>query len=176
MSTKKSTAPAAPPAPATGQRVDIKPIVAEAMNGVPANLREPLDKVVLSGMRIMFDQASHKMLLDELDKPGPLATRISNGIIALVYMLWEKSNKTIPPQIIVPATLILTLRAFEFLQESQDPEATAQVLGEAVDQAVTGVMERFNAGPDKIKQAFGGAAPQPGAQPQGGMLSAAKGQ
>jgi hypothetical protein len=162
--------PQATPAADNGA-VDVDQIVATARKDIPANLQPVFDKIVLSGMRIMFDKSSHKLMLDELEQPGPLAQRLSNGTIKLMYMLWQQSNKTIPPQLMVPATLVLTLRAFQFLQESQDPEATKEVLGQAVELAVNGVIERF-------KPAGGEQAPAPGAQdapPQGGMLDAAIG-
>lgn len=181
MSTKQSTQLAkgqAPKKPA-GQ-VDVEKIIAEARNKIPPQLREMFDKVVLSGERIMFDKGSYHMTEEMLAKPGPLAKRISDGIVTLVYMLWTKSNKTIPPQLIVPATLVLALRAFQFLQESKDPEATADVLGEAVADSVQGVMDRFGATQDKIPalvRGQGGQAGQaaPAAPEQGGLLAAATG-
>lgn len=174
---KKNRKPLAKPAPkkSTGP-VDVKPIIAKARADIPPQLAEMFDKVVLSGMRIMFDKQSHGMTMEMLDKPGPLAKRIADGIITLIYMLWEKSNKTIPPQLIVPATLVLTLRAFEFLQQSKDPEATTEVLGEAVADAVQGVMDRFGATQDKIPALLKGQQGQGGTQPEpGGLLAAATG-
>lgn len=168
----KGPAPKKPAGP-----VDVAPIIAKARADIPPQQLEMFDKVVLSGMRIMFDKQSHGMTLEMLDKPGPLATRIANGIITLVYMLWEKSNKTIPPQLIVPATVVLTLRAFEFLQQSKDPEATTDVMGEAVADAVQGVMDRFGATQDKIPALVKGQQGQAGTQPEQptGLLAAATG-
>lgn len=151
--------------------VDVQKLIDAAYQDIPQNLREPLDRIVLSGMRIMFDKSSHEMMLAELDKPGPLDERLSNGMISLVYMLWEKSNKTIPPQLVVPATLILTLHAFEFLQKTEEPDATKEVLGSAVQMAVQGVMDRFGADEatlQKMAQEKGG---QPGAAPAGPSLA-----
>lgn len=167
----------------TGGAVDVKAAIAEARAKIPAQLQPIFDKVVLSGMRIMFDKSSHEMTLAELDQPGPLAQRIANGIIKLMFMLWQQSNKTIPPQLMIPATLVLTLRAFEFLQLAKDPEATKEVLGQAVELAVTGVLERFKTGNEGEAAAVGqpgqpaapaapaGAAPAGG----GGMLGSVMG-
>lgn len=143
---QKNTTPQ--PRPAAGA-IEVGPIIAKARSGLPANLQGVYDKAVLSGMRIMFDKASFQMTMDELKQPGPLATRIANGVIKLVYLLWTQSNKTLPPQIIVPVTLTLALKAFEFMQMVQDPEATKEVLGDATHQAVQGVMDRF--GVDEAK-------------------------
>lgn len=143
--------------------VDVDAIINKTRSGIPPQLQTVFDKVVLSGMRIMFDPQSHKMMLDQLNQPGPMDKRISDGIISLMYMLWTKSNHGIPPQLIVPATLVLTLRAFQFLQQSHDPEATPAVMGEAVAQAVQGVMDRFGATEDKLPQLVKGQGAQPGA-------------
>jgi hypothetical protein len=132
--------------------VDVDPIIDNVLSKIPQELQEPFSKIILSGMRVMFDQATHKMLLDELNKPGALDDRISNGIITLIYLLWERSNKTMPPQLVVPATFVLTLEAFRFLQDAQDPEATKTVLGNSVEKSVGGVMERFGVPPDNIEQ------------------------
>jgi hypothetical protein len=173
--------PGAAPAPQQGGQLDIEAMIQDIRSKIDPKLGDMFDKVVLSGMRIMFDKNSHQMTLDQLNQPGPMATRISNGMISLIYMLWTKSNKTIPPQLIVPATVVLTLRAFQFLQESKDPEATNEVLGEAMAESVQGVMDRFGATPDKIaalKGQAGAPAGQPGAPAQpdpSGLLAAATG-
>lgn len=182
---KKPTQKPAAPAPKQSGPVDVDKIINDARAKIPPQLGDMFDKIVLSGMRVMFDKNSHKMMLDELNKPGPMATRISNGIISLIYILWNKSNHTMPPQLIVPATFVLTLRAFQFLQDSKDPEATPAVLGEAVADSVQGVMDRFGATQDKIpallraQQAGQGpapGAPAPSNQPDpSGLLAAANG-
>jgi hypothetical protein len=169
------------PAQGSQDKIDIDPIIAKVQQSIPAQLKDIYDKAVLSGMRIMFDRQSHHMMLDALDAPGPLATRISNGIIQLMYLLWTQSNKTLPPQIIVPVTLTLTLKAFQFLQESGEPDADKQALGDATQQAVEGIMARFGVKGMQDGGAQAGADPAapsaPAAAPTGGgMLDSAGGQ
>lgn len=161
----------APPAGAA-QQVDVGSIIARVQQDIPANLQAIYNKAVLSGMRIMFDPQSHQMMQQQLDGPGPLAKKLSDGIIQLMYMLWTQSNKTLPPQIIVPVALTLTLKAYDFLQQSHDPQATKQALGDATEQVVQGIIARFQPNGGQP-----GAAPaQPAAPQPGGMLDAAGGQ
>lgn len=151
-----------------GGKVDTQQI--EAAIQVPENLKQAFDRIVLSGMRIMFSKESHQLLLDELNKEGPLAQKLTEGIISLMYLLWTQSNKTIPPQLMVPATVVMTLRAFDYLQQAGDPEATKEVLGEALNGAVTGVMERFGVDPNNLEGALqeGAQAGQSAGQPAPG--------
>lgn len=166
---KTSTAPASD-APGA---VDVDAILAKVQ--IPPKFQAIYQKAVLSGMRIMFDAKSHKMMEDQLAKPGPLPDKMAEGMTGLIYMLWTQSNKTLPPQIIVPLTFTLTLKAFDFLQKSGDAEATKEVLGEAVEKSLTSVMTKFGVTPDQIPQILqqmkgsvaGAPAPASGDQPTG---------
>ena len=179
MSTKKSSnklgkgaAPKGADPAAAAQK-----IIANAKQNIPAPQRAMFDKIILGGMRIMFDPASKQMTDEVLEKEGPLANRLIEGAITLMYMLWQKSNRTLPPQLIVPATLVLTCEGFRYVADSKDPEATGAVLGEAIAGAVQGVMDRFGATQDKLPALLKGQnGATAGAQPeQGGLLAAATG-
>jgi len=146
------------------QKINVDQILAKI--NIPKNLKPMYDKVLLSGMRILFDKSSHQMMLDELSKPGPMAKKIADGIIGLMYLLWTKSNGSIPPQLIVPVTTALTLESFRFLQDSGDPEATKETLGDAMDLSVNGIMAKFGVTeqnlPDLIKNQGGNQQPKAG--------------
>ena len=142
--------------------VDVDAIISKI--AITPNLKGIYDKAVLSGMRIMFDKKSHQAMLDQLEKGGDMAANIADGVVGLTYLLFQQSNKTLPPQIMVPLALTLTLRAFEFLQQSGDPQATPEVLGNAVDQAVHAVLAKFGVAPDQIEQVLGGMKNKIGAQ------------
>lgn len=141
-----------PESQVAGGMVDVKQI--ESGINVPANLKPMYDRIVLSGMRLLFSKDSHQLLLDQLNQPGPLAQKISDGIISLMYILWQQSNQTIPPQLMVPATTALTLNAFDYLQQTGNPEATPEVLGEALDGAVNGILQRFNVDTNNLEGAI----------------------
>jgi hypothetical protein len=146
-------------------KVDVEAIIREIQ--VPPELKDIFDKAILSGERIMFDKQSHALMLDELDKPGPIVERLANGMISLVYMLWQQSNMKLPPQLLIPVTVVLTLRAFEFLQDSGEAEATPLVLGDAMDAAIEGVAQRagVEGGMEGMAQ-HGGQQPSPQEQAQ----------
>lgn len=148
--------------------VDVDAIISKVDANIPKNLKAIYDKSILSGMRIMFDKNSHQMFLDQLEKEGDMAQKMAEGIISLMYMLWTQSNKTLPPQIVVPVTVVLTLRAYDFLQKSGEPGADKAMLGEAVALATTGIMERFGVTEDKLPELVK-AQQQP---KQGGLINA----
>jgi hypothetical protein len=171
-------------APQANGPVDVDAILAKV--NVPPKFQGIYGKAVLSGMRIMFDKRSVSMTQKQLAQPGPLAKNIADGIVALVYMLFRQSNSTLPPQIIVPLTFTLTLKAFDYVQKSGNAQATKQVLGDAMEQALTTVMQKFGVSPDQVSQivqqqkgaATAPTAPSaappvapPASPPAGGMLA-----
>lgn len=152
VDTTKPDAPDVAPAPdaATPGAIDVDAILAKVQ--IPPKLKPVYDQSVLKGMRIMFSKSSHDMMEKQLAKEGPLADKMAEGITALIYMLWTGSNKTLPPQIIVPLAFTFTLKAFDFLQRSGDAEATKEVLGEAIEKSMTQVMGKFGVSPDQMPQ------------------------
>jgi len=149
--------------------IDVEAIKAKMQ--IPPELKPEYDKIVLAGLRIMFDPKSHKeMFLSQLDKEGDLAQKVGDGIVGLMYMLWQQSNQSLPPQLIVPCTFCLTLEAFDFLQRSGEPGATKEVLGNAVDISTTTILRKFGVDEAQLQQiaaqqkgATQGNAPAPGA-------------
>ena len=131
-------------------KVDVNKIIDEIK--MPPNLKDIYEKAIISGMRIMFSPDSHEAFLVEVNKPGAMDDKLANGIIGLVYMLWDKSNKTLPPQIMVPITVTLLLKAFDFLQLSGNPEGTKEVLGSAMEKALEAILSKFNVTPQQIEQ------------------------
>ena len=145
-----------------GGAVDIEAI--KSKTNVPPEFKKKYDAIILSGMRIMFDKKSHEsMFLAQLNKEGPLASKISEGVVALFYMLWEQSNKTIPPQLVIPVTFTLTLEAFDFCQQTGEPEATPETLGLAIEQSYEQILGKFGFDSAQIDQLVQKAQGQAGA-------------
>jgi hypothetical protein len=158
--------------------VDVEAILAK-MN-IDPQVKTLFDKALIHGMRVMFDQEQFKQTAQYLNQPGDMAKKIADGVVTVVYMLWKKSNETLNPKIIAPLTFALTLKAFEFLQEAKNPEATKEVLGNAVDQSVSTILQKFGVDEATIQKVVAQQKQQAGAQPdqpagQPGILESANG-
>lgn len=157
---------------ATGQ-VDIEAIRSKMTIDPP--LQDMYDKLIINGRRIMFDKETFGETSKYLDGPEPMAQKIANGVVAVVKMLGDQMNQGMNPKLVVPVTLGLTLDGFDFIQKSGDPEATKEVLGEAVEMATSTIMQKYGVPPDQIEQlvAQNRAAVDGGAPPeQPGILGA----
>ena len=153
-------------APPSGS-IDTAPFIAAIEKKIPPNLMQLFKTIVLKGDVQMFSQDTHEMTLDQLKKPGPMAPKLAQGIAALMYILFQKSNKTLPPQLLEPAGVVLLCHAFDFLQKAGSPDANKQTLGDAVDQFQEAIHNALGVTPDQFNQALA----QHG-QPQPGVLGA----
>ena len=164
---------------------DLSPQSVRAQLQLPDNLKDAYDRVVLAGMKVMFSPETHQKAMTFLsEENGPADQRIGQGVAALMGILIQQSNNTMPPQIVIPAGIELVAAAGDFLKQS----------GEAVtDDDIAGAMAEFTqvvlqqAGADSpekmrqmLQQAGGGTpegAPAPGgagqeaAAPAGGMIN-----
>ena len=123
-----------------------------AKMAITPDVKPVYEKALLSGRRLMFSKETAKQNSEFLNGPGPMAKKLADGVVAVVYMLWKRSNQTLNPKVIVPVTFALTLDAFEFIQEANHPEATPETLGQAVEMSTETILQKFGVPPDKIEQ------------------------
>jgi ABC-type dipeptide/oligopeptide/nickel transport system ATPase subunit len=119
---------------------------------IPPQLQGAYQKIVLAGMKVMFDKNTHQMAMQELEKQGPVSDNLAEGIINLMALLWQKSNKTMPPQLIIPAGITLLMEAADFIKKSQIVPIEPQDLGDATQKFVMGIMKKFGLNPDAVIQ------------------------
>lgn len=165
------------------EKIDIDAIVGRIQ--IAPKFKAIYDKVILSGRRMIGSEDTAPAIQKQLDKPGDFATNLAEGVLAVVYQLWTAAGKTLPPQIMGPVTFQLTLEAFDFLQKSGDDRTSKQVLGDAVDGALSMLLKGFNIDPNQIEQFVeqnkaaltaadagpGSAQPPTQPPPAGGMIA-----
>ena len=173
MDTQTMEVPANEPTAPESGAVDIEAIRSKMTIDPP--LQDMYDKLIINGRRIMFSQETFAETSKYLDGPEPMAKKIADGVVAVVYLLGEKTNGGMNPKLVVPVTLGLSLDGFEFLQKAGNPEATKETLGEAVAIATETVMQKYGVPADQIEQLVAqnrAAVDAPTEQP--GILGAAQ--
>lgn len=118
---------------------------------VPGPLGEQLDKVVLAGMKIMFDQKTHHLMAQELDRDGDTAEKLGMGVAGLMGLLMEQSQRSIPPQLLIPAGVVLMGHAADFVRKSGD-DVTDEEFGEAVEVFLDTIMGQAGIDSNKVAE------------------------
>lgn len=79
---------------------------------IPPEYQSAVERLVLAGMKAMFDPRTHQLMLDELRSQGDdLGKGAAVGIAALISQLLARVKGAMPQPAIVPAALIQIGRA-----------------------------------------------------------------
>jgi hypothetical protein len=119
---------------------------------MPPELQEAYDRVVIAGMKVMFSDESHKMMLQFMDEEGPADEKLGKGIAGLMLILFKESNETIPPQVIIPAAVQLLMRAAEFAKQSGMGEISNKDIAGGIELMIAIILEKFGVDPSQFKQ------------------------
>ena len=119
---------------------------------MPPELQEAYERVVIAGMKVMFSKESHRAMLQEIQKPGPMDERLGKGIAGLMLMLFKESNETMPPAVIIPAGVNLLMEAVDFLRNSGLAKPTNADIGGGIEIMMATVLDKFGLPPDKLAQ------------------------
>ena len=119
---------------------------------VPPESQEAYERVVIAGMKVMYSKESHRMMLKELQKEGPIDQRLGKGIAGLMLLLVKESNGTIPPEVIIPAGVKLLMEAVDFMRDTGIGNPTNAEIGNGMQIMIAIILEKFGVAPDKMEQ------------------------
>lgn len=134
--------------------MDSTQIREQLRNNVPPDMREAYDKVVVAGMKFMFDEKTHQYAIEALQGDGDPAEKLGKGVAQLMGILAERSQGAFPEHLIIPAGIELVMHAAEFAQESGMMELTPDTLGNAIQIFVFSVFEMAGMGQEQVMQAI----------------------
>lgn len=121
---------------------------------VPAELQEAYERVVVAGMKIMYSKESHRVMLEEIKRPGPMGQRLGKGITGLMLLIIKESNNTVPPAVIIPAGIKLLMETVDFLRKTGIADPTNEEIGQGVEIFITSILQQFGADPAKLENAL----------------------
>ena len=134
-----------------------------------------LDRIVLAGRKVMFSQQSHKLFLDQLDGPGTLAQKLGQGVAGLMGLLWQESKQSLPPQLLIPAGMVLVSVAADFLRKG-GMDVTDQDVAGGIEALVTALLQAGGVDPDKVAEIGARGAKTDGTMPPPEIGAAAEGE
>ena len=109
----------------------------------------PYQKVVLAGMKVMFSKETHEMVLEQMQASGPMGVKLGKSIAGLMLLLFQQSNKTLPPQLLVPAGAYLMAQAADYVKKSGQPVSSMDV-AQGMEIMVDTLLHQFGVDPNKL--------------------------
>jgi len=169
---KGSPAGKAAPAKAAGKT---SPEAIRAGLHLSGNQGAQLDRIVLAGRKVMFSPQSHKLFLDQLNGPGTLAQKMGQGVAGLMGLLWQESKQSLPPQLLIPAGMVLVSVAADFLRKG-GMDVTDQDVAGGIESLVTALLQAGGVDPDKVAEIGARGGKTDGTMPPPEIGAAAEGE
>lgn len=142
--------------PAEGAAEDITPEAVREKITVPPELQDAYERVVLAGMKMMFSEQTHELMLKEFERGGPIAKRLGEGTAGLLLLLFKQTNGNMPPQVLIPAGTDLLVQAADFVRKAGLEKVTNKDIGDGLEIMVGILFEKFGLSPEKVYQMVGG--------------------
>lgn len=131
---------------------------------VDQRLRPVVEKVVASGKQVMYSEETRQLAVQEL-KRGTDPESVVAAVAKLAAVLFNQSKKTIPMNVLMPATMLLLFEALDFLEEAGAVQVDGPQLA-AYSQAMgSAFLQMLGVTPEKLQELVGKAAPGAAAQP-----------
>ncbi|MBL8506266.1 MAG: hypothetical protein JNJ51_07910 [Methylobacillus glycogenes] len=131
----------------------------ELASSIPKNLQQAFAQVVQAGAKFMFSEETHNYLLEQLEQEGDLAENIGQGIAGLILMLYQQSNESLPPPVMVPAGTYLLFLGTEFLEKVTGEKIDPQIQAKAMEVMTVTLMEKLGGVPrDRFESTMAEAA------------------
>lgn len=122
-----------------------------------------VQKVVLSGMKLLYSPSTAKLLDDGLKADVPMPQKLAIEIAGIMKLVDERTPKGIPPEAIAPGAVMLLFDLAHFMRQSGAGNPTDEDIQAAIKILQKFLLEIFT----KMGKGVQGAAqPQQTQQPQ----------
>lgn len=140
----------------------------------PKGMEKAYVKVVKAGLQLMFDPSTREDTMAFMEEAGADSDKMAEGVSAVVLTLFQESNETIPPNLLIPAGIELLVHAVE-VAKAGGAKVSNEQLAEGMGNMVEQILVKFGATPEQMQKLMSGmdsgqAAPQ---APQGGGMAPA---
>lgn len=152
---QEAEAPAAPAAQATDGEYTAERARSEME--IPDELKDAYERVVEAGLKVMFDPSMRERTMEFMQGEGDPATKLGEGVAAVMALLFKESNNTMPPQVVIPAGVELLLHAAD-VAKAGGMGVDQNVVAEAMAIMVEAVFRQFGADPQQMQMMINGDA------------------
>jgi hypothetical protein len=151
------------------------PMLEQAEQGiqskVPQNLQAGLQKVIHAGLTIMYSPKLAQQRNQRLAQTTDPAKDAGEGSARLVLNLYQQSNKTMPPELVVPAAMIFAFEYLDLIAKAGKAQITPDVIAKTTQAVADSVLPMMGITKDKLA-ALIAQSQQGGAQPAAGAPAA----
>jgi hypothetical protein len=143
-------------------------IAAKTASMVDPRLRPVFERGVMAGLKVMHSSETHRMMIQQLTRPGNPAENAGEAAAKLVGLLIRDSRGSLPMEAMVPAGQVLLCYGLDFMEQAGQITADNKTIAAAFKAYASALLQLFNISPGGMQQAIqqGLAARQQPQQPQ----------
>ncbi|HUW38604.1 MAG TPA: hypothetical protein VMV91_14865 [Rhodocyclaceae bacterium] len=162
----------------TIQNPILKKIEAGIEAKIPPESRQQYMAIVVSGMQIMFSTGTRHLLMQKIQQPGDIVTKVSMGIAQLIGTIYNQAKGKMSVPEAIPAAITLAMQALDFAERMKvTPPVTGDVAAQVVQATAQATLKLFGIGRNKVQEVLsarqGSLTPQTMAPPTGAAPPAA---
>ena len=141
-------------------------------NSIPPQFRVATQKIVIAGMKVMFSNQTHPLMLAALKSDSDPAHAVAMGVTQLITILFKQSQGQMPIPAVIPAAILLVCEGLDFIEKAGMAQVTPDVVSSAVQIVTAYLLQKVGLTPEKISQlAQKNGQGQPGVAPIQGQSS-----
>jgi len=128
-----------------------------------------VQKVVLSGMKLLYSPSTAKLLDDGLKADVPMPQKLAIEIAGIMKLVDERTPKGIPPEAIAPGAVMLLFDLAHFMRQSGAGNPTDDDIQAAIkilQRMLLEIFTKMGKGATGQQQPQQPQQPQPAQQPQ----------
>lgn len=133
---------------------DISPQSVRSQMKVPPQKQGSYAALVAAGKKLMYSPQMDEQVQALMAGEGDIGQKLGMGVVGIMALLLDRSNGTLPQDMLIPAALELVAEAAAMLRE-QGEKVTKQDIGEGMGVVVEEILRRAGVEVDQIPQLLG---------------------
>jgi len=117
---------------------------------VPDDMREAWDRIMVAGMKFMFDPQTNRMVNEYLEGPGDMAEKLGNAAAGLMITLDRESRSSLPKELMIPAGIALLILAVKYMKRAGIATVGAADYGKAIEIFMYKILEAYGVKQDQF--------------------------
>ena len=122
---------------------------------IPPELKKAYEAGVKNGLLVMFGKQTREETLKFMEAGEDIPQAMADGIFSVVVFLYDQSNGTMPPQIIIPVGVELLAHAVDVAKKAGIDVSDADV-AEGMGKFIEAVLTASGVGPEQMQQMVAG--------------------
>jgi hypothetical protein len=121
----------------------LKQIEDQIEAAVPQEAKKAYQACVIAGMRVMYDEATNRMMDDQLQQSDDIVKNVAEGIAKLVMILYSESKQSLPVPVLALASITLMAQALDYGEKKFGFEITPELVAECTKATTFAVLGAF---------------------------------